>query len=184
MPRGWRALFREFDAVICPVTPTPAFPHDHSSDQDARTLMINGALQSPILTACSGPESGTLARPAGDRAADRASRRGACRSGRKTIGPRGWVTDADLSSRPPDRARVRRLQPPAAFPAHREGEVVLRRPPLKIIRAARWVGDRGGASFRSADDEDRSGPRRGRTKSAIGRRFSGDPGSPSASTTG
>ena len=39
----WRALFREFDAVICPVTPTPAFPHDHSPDQDGRTLMINGA---------------------------------------------------------------------------------------------------------------------------------------------
>jgi amidase len=39
----WRALFREFDAVICPMTPTPAFPHDHSPDQDARTLVINGA---------------------------------------------------------------------------------------------------------------------------------------------
>jgi amidase len=39
----WRALFREFDAVICPVTPTPAFPHDHLPDQDARKLMINGA---------------------------------------------------------------------------------------------------------------------------------------------
>jgi amidase len=39
----WRALFREFDAVICPITPTPAFPHDHSADQDARTLMIDGA---------------------------------------------------------------------------------------------------------------------------------------------
>ena len=39
----WRALFREFDAVICPVTPTPAFPHDHSPDQDSRTLIINGA---------------------------------------------------------------------------------------------------------------------------------------------
>ncbi|HEY3721023.1 MAG TPA: amidase [Roseiarcus sp.] len=38
----WRTLFREFDAVICPVTPTPAFPHDHSPDQDARTFMING----------------------------------------------------------------------------------------------------------------------------------------------
>src|SRR5271156_2594667 len=39
----WRAFFREFDAVICPVAPTPAFPHDHSPDQDSRTLMINGA---------------------------------------------------------------------------------------------------------------------------------------------
>jgi amidase len=38
----WRAFFKEFDAVICPVTPTPAYPHDHSPDQDARTLLING----------------------------------------------------------------------------------------------------------------------------------------------
>lgn len=38
----WRALFGEFDAVICPVTPTPAFPHDHSPDQEARLLKING----------------------------------------------------------------------------------------------------------------------------------------------
>ena len=38
----WRALFATFDAVICPVTPTPAFPHDHSPDQEKRRLMING----------------------------------------------------------------------------------------------------------------------------------------------
>jgi amidase len=38
----WRALFVEFDAVICPVSPTPAFPHDHSEDQERRTLLING----------------------------------------------------------------------------------------------------------------------------------------------
>ena len=25
----WRALFREFDVVLCPVMPTTAFPHDH-----------------------------------------------------------------------------------------------------------------------------------------------------------
>jgi len=38
----WRALFREFDAVICPVMPTPAFPHDHSPDQEARRIAIDG----------------------------------------------------------------------------------------------------------------------------------------------
>jgi amidase len=38
----WRALFREFDAVIAPVTPTPAFPHDHEPDQNKRKLIING----------------------------------------------------------------------------------------------------------------------------------------------
>jgi hypothetical protein len=30
----WRALFREWDVVVCPVAPTPAFPHDHSSPLD------------------------------------------------------------------------------------------------------------------------------------------------------
>ncbi|MGA2044470.1 MAG: amidase [Roseiarcus sp.] len=38
----WRALFAAFDAVICPVAPTPAFPHDHSADQEARRIPING----------------------------------------------------------------------------------------------------------------------------------------------
>lgn len=39
----WRALFQSFDAVITPVTPTPAFPHDHLPDQGKRVLTINGA---------------------------------------------------------------------------------------------------------------------------------------------
>ena len=38
----WRALFAAFDAVITPVTPTPAFPHDHSPDQNQRRLLVNG----------------------------------------------------------------------------------------------------------------------------------------------
>jgi len=38
----WRTLFAAFDAVICPVAPTPAFPHDHSADQEARVIPING----------------------------------------------------------------------------------------------------------------------------------------------
>ena len=38
----WRALFRELDAVICPVMPTPAYPHDHSPDQEARRIVIDG----------------------------------------------------------------------------------------------------------------------------------------------
>lgn len=32
----WRALFAEFDAVVCPVMPTVAFPHDHTSDRRKR----------------------------------------------------------------------------------------------------------------------------------------------------
>ncbi|MFD4557076.1 amidase [Streptomyces sp. NPDC058469] len=39
---GWRRLFAEFDAVVCPVTPTPAFPHDHNPDPMARRLDIDG----------------------------------------------------------------------------------------------------------------------------------------------
>jgi amidase len=38
----WRELFRHFDAVICPVMPTPAYPHDHSEDQEARRIDIDG----------------------------------------------------------------------------------------------------------------------------------------------
>jgi amidase len=38
----WRELFKNFDAVICPVMPTPAYPHDHSPDQDTRRINIDG----------------------------------------------------------------------------------------------------------------------------------------------
>ncbi|MGO8914256.1 MAG: amidase [Bradyrhizobium sp.] len=38
----WRALFKSFDAVICPVMPTPAYPHDHSPDQETRRIDIDG----------------------------------------------------------------------------------------------------------------------------------------------
>jgi amidase len=38
----WRELFRTFDAVICPIMPTPAYPHDHSADQEQRRIRIDG----------------------------------------------------------------------------------------------------------------------------------------------
>jgi amidase len=38
----WRELFKSFDVVICPVMPTPAYPHDHSLDQEARRIEIDG----------------------------------------------------------------------------------------------------------------------------------------------
>ena len=38
----WRELFKSFDAVICPVMPTPAYPHDHSPDQEKRRISIDG----------------------------------------------------------------------------------------------------------------------------------------------
>lgn len=38
----WAQFFAEFDVVLCPVTPIPAFAHDHSQPQPARTLQIGG----------------------------------------------------------------------------------------------------------------------------------------------
>jgi amidase len=37
----WRALFQEWDVVVCPVLPTPAFPHDHT-DVAMRRISIDG----------------------------------------------------------------------------------------------------------------------------------------------
>ncbi|ADB30573.1 Amidase [Kribbella flavida DSM 17836] len=39
---GWRQLFAEFDAVVCPITPTPAFPHDPNPDLLERRIDIDG----------------------------------------------------------------------------------------------------------------------------------------------
>ena len=39
---AWATFFEDFDALLCPVTPTPAFPHDHNPDVDARTIRVNG----------------------------------------------------------------------------------------------------------------------------------------------
>jgi amidase len=38
----WRALFKEWDVVLCPPMPTPAFPHAHSPDRRARRIAIDG----------------------------------------------------------------------------------------------------------------------------------------------
>ncbi len=38
----WRQLFREWDVVLCPVLPTPAFAHDHGPI-DQRTIDVDGA---------------------------------------------------------------------------------------------------------------------------------------------
>jgi amidase len=41
MAARWRELFRRFDVVVCPILPTPAFPHDHG-DFRARRIDIDG----------------------------------------------------------------------------------------------------------------------------------------------
>ena len=38
----WREVFRQWDVVLCPVMPTPAYPHDHSSPDYARRIDIDG----------------------------------------------------------------------------------------------------------------------------------------------
>jgi amidase len=37
----WHRLFREWDVLLCPAMPTPAFAHDHS-DKNARRISIDG----------------------------------------------------------------------------------------------------------------------------------------------
>jgi amidase len=38
----YRELFKSFDAVICPIMPTPAYVQDHSEPQEARRINIDG----------------------------------------------------------------------------------------------------------------------------------------------
>jgi amidase len=38
----WHEFFRRWDAILLPVLPTAAIPHDHSEPQAARTIVING----------------------------------------------------------------------------------------------------------------------------------------------
>jgi amidase len=38
----WRELFKSFDAVICPIMPTPAYVQDESPDQETRRINIDG----------------------------------------------------------------------------------------------------------------------------------------------
>lgn len=41
MAGRWRALFRDWDVVLCPVMPTVAFPHDHRP-MPARDILVDG----------------------------------------------------------------------------------------------------------------------------------------------
>jgi len=38
----WRAFFGEFDALVCPIMPTPAYVQDHSPDQTERRIAVDG----------------------------------------------------------------------------------------------------------------------------------------------
>lgn len=39
---AWAAFFRDYDALLCPVMSTVAFPHDQDPNVDARTIVVNG----------------------------------------------------------------------------------------------------------------------------------------------
>jgi amidase len=38
----WMEFFADYDVLLCPVTPTAAFPHDHSPSQRTRQIEVNG----------------------------------------------------------------------------------------------------------------------------------------------
>jgi amidase len=40
--QGWREVFADFDAVVCPITPTPAFPHQTEPNMATRRIDIDG----------------------------------------------------------------------------------------------------------------------------------------------
>jgi amidase len=42
LKEAWANFFRDYDVLLCPVMPTPAIPHDHNPDVDARTIVVNG----------------------------------------------------------------------------------------------------------------------------------------------
>ena len=58
--RQWRALFREWDVVLCPPMPTPAFAHDHVPEQKDRRIDIDGKIY-PYLDQIVWPGVATLA---------------------------------------------------------------------------------------------------------------------------
>ncbi|WP_433303541.1 amidase [Actinoplanes sp. CA-030573] len=39
---AWARMFRDYDVLLCPVTPTTALRHDHGPDPDARRIVVNG----------------------------------------------------------------------------------------------------------------------------------------------
>ena len=86
----WRELFKSFDAVICPIMPTPAYPHDHSPEQEMRRIDIDGK-HYPYPDQLAWPGIATLAGLAGHRDSARACRRKGCRSACRSSG-RGWRT--------------------------------------------------------------------------------------------
>ena len=55
----WRELFNSFDAVICPIMPTPAYVQDHAPEQETRRITIDGK-DYPYLDQLAWPGVATL----------------------------------------------------------------------------------------------------------------------------
>jgi amidase len=51
LQQQWKLLFREWDIVLYPAAPVPAFPHDHSLPIEARHIEIDGEAY-PFYDAC------------------------------------------------------------------------------------------------------------------------------------
>ena len=49
---AWADWFTTYDALLCPVTPTPPFPHDQSEEFFTRTMTINGEERSYLDNVC------------------------------------------------------------------------------------------------------------------------------------
>ena len=103
----WRELFKSFDAVICPIMPTPAYPHDHSPDQETRRINIDGKdyvypdqLAWPGIATLPGlPATAIPTRPVAGRLAGR-------RADRRPLAGGSHAAEAGGT----DRARIRRLR--------------------------------------------------------------------------
>jgi amidase len=39
---AWARFFEEYDALLCPIAPTPAYPHDQAGDRTERRILIDG----------------------------------------------------------------------------------------------------------------------------------------------
>lgn len=68
--RDWRTFFADFDVVVCPVSPTPAFGHDHALNRMEQRIDIDGVahpynLQGSWLGLATTPGLPATAIPAG-----------------------------------------------------------------------------------------------------------------------
>lgn len=91
----WQELFKEFDVVLCPAMPTPAFLHDHIEDQRNRRLDIDGK-QLPYRDQIVWASIATLCGlPATVAPIDKV--KAACRSGSKSLDPIWRIARRSLS---------------------------------------------------------------------------------------